>query len=61
MRRAIPLALLAALALTLADAHPARAGDRTLAELNLGTHWAGPKIDRGDLAGKVVLVWLWGQ
>jgi hypothetical protein len=33
----------------------------TIDDLNLGTHWYGPKVTTKDLAGKVVLVELWGS
>jgi hypothetical protein len=30
-------------------------------DLNVGTHWYGPEVTAKDLAGKVVLVELWGS
>ena len=33
----------------------------TIDDLNLGTHWYGPKVTTKDLAGKVVLVEMWGS
>ena len=35
--------------------------DANVAGLNLGTYWFGAEIDKRDLAGKVVLVELWGS
>jgi hypothetical protein len=32
-----------------------------LEELQLGTWWYGARVDKDDLAGKVVLVELWGS
>ena len=33
----------------------------TLDDLNIGTYWYAPKITKKDLAGKVVLVEIWGK
>ena len=33
----------------------------TIDNLNLGTYWFGPEITKADLAGKVVLVEMWGS
>ena len=35
--------------------------DATTARLNIGTHWFGAEVKKEDLAGKVVLVELWGS
>jgi len=65
MRRAIASLILAslvlAIGLSIGGGHRVTAEDRTIDQLNVGTYWQGPKIDRADLKGKVVLVWLWGQ
>ena len=59
--RKIALALLAA-AFVLAPAASAAPPDEiTLADLNLGEYWAGPKISKKDLLGKVVLVEIYGS
>jgi hypothetical protein len=57
----IALALLAA-AFVLAPAAAAAPPDEIrIADLNLGEHWAGPKITKKDLLGKVVLVEIYGS
>lgn len=39
-----------------------RAGDEiSIDQLNTGTWWYGPQVSTKDLAGKVVLVELWGS
>ncbi len=35
--------------------------DLTIDDLNLGTWWYGPQVTTKDLAGKVVLVEMWGS
>jgi hypothetical protein len=59
MRRLTALTLLAVLTLGLSGSGAAE--NRTIADLNLGAYWHGPDITKKDLAGKVVLVWLWGK
>ena len=40
---------------------PVEPGPIRVADLDLGTHWFGPEVDVADLAGKVVLVEIWGS
>ena len=61
MTRFTTHALLAALVLASCGCGAAFADDATIDELNLGAYWYGPKITKKDLAGKVVLVELWGS
>jgi hypothetical protein len=56
----IALALLAA-AFVLAPAAVASPDNITIADLNLGEYWAGPKVSNKDLLGKVVLVEIYGS
>jgi len=58
----IPLVLLTATALALADSGQGPADPNArVDELNLGTYWYGAKVDPQDLKGKVVLVEIWGS
>jgi cytochrome oxidase Cu insertion factor (SCO1/SenC/PrrC family) len=68
MRRiALPVALAALL--VFGSAFHARADEgqgeadpnATTAGLDIGTHWFGAEVKKEDLAGKVVLVELWGS
>jgi hypothetical protein len=56
----IAFALLAA-AFVLAPPASAAPDDITIADLNLGQYWAGPKVSNKDLLGKVVLVEIYGS
>ena len=57
----IALALLAAGFLFAPAASAVPPDDVTLADLNLGEYWAGPKVSKKDLLGKVVLVEIYGS
>lgn len=66
--RFAPIALLVA-CLVAGTAYFARADEgqgeadpnATIADLNLGTYWYGADVKKADLAGKVVLVEIWGS
>jgi len=57
----IALALLVATFVLAPATTAAPPDDITIADLNLGEYWAGPKISKKDLLGKVVLVEIYGS
>jgi len=61
LRYATPFLLAAALALAPFGAGAGAGEAITIDDLNVGTHWYGPKVTAKDLAGKVVLVEMWGS
>ena len=58
---AITFALLCAFALSEQGQGPVDPGPILTKDLNLGKHWFGQRIDKKDLAGKIVLVETWGS
>jgi hypothetical protein len=59
--RILPV-LLAAAALAAGESGQGPADENARVDgLQLGTYWCGAKISRKDLAGKVVLVEIWGS
>ncbi|MGE0707136.1 MAG: hypothetical protein AB7N76_17025 [Planctomycetota bacterium] len=59
MRRTGVLALAASMTLALSNAAFA-GGIGNLEGVNLGEHWYGPKRDKDELKGRVVMIEEWG-
>ena len=57
----LALALLCAFALSEQGQGPVDPGPILTGELNLGEYWFGRRIQKTDLAGKIVLVEIWGS
>ena len=50
----------AALGLLVSLSGAAFAKVESLEGMNMGEHWAGPKLSESDLKGRVVMVEMWG-